>query len=134
MPCHLPRPSANLIAMTYICPDGPGFTRACGRAATECPVVFPGGVGVVPWMVPAAATSPWPPASDEEYDAAVWAHHGQFASGPTSTPPRPDAHHEKAGRFTSWPFAGQGRILQTIEDDDLRAIAKDLASHCGRNS
>ena len=53
---------ANVIAMTYILPlTDRDFTRALWQSATECPVVFPGGVGVVPWMVPAARTLRWPP-------------------------------------------------------------------------
>ena len=32
--------------------DGKVFTRELWESATECPVVFPDGVGVVPWMVP----------------------------------------------------------------------------------
>ena len=39
--------------MTYILPlTARDFTRALWKSATECPVVFPDGVGVVPWMVP----------------------------------------------------------------------------------
>ena len=46
-----------LIALTYVLPlDSKTFTRALWQSATECPVVFPGGVGVVPWMVPATTT------------------------------------------------------------------------------
>ena len=45
-------------------------------------MVFPAGIGVVGWMVPggrdiAVATS----RLMEEYDAAVWAHHGLFCAG-----------------------------------------------------
>ena len=32
--------------------DDKVFTRELWESATECPVVFPDGVGVVPWMVP----------------------------------------------------------------------------------
>ncbi|MGN0699561.1 MAG: class II aldolase/adducin family protein [Oscillospiraceae bacterium] len=46
----------NLIAMTYTMPlTDRDFTRALWQSATECPVVFPGGVGVVPWIVPGGA-------------------------------------------------------------------------------
>ena len=50
--------------------------------ATECPVVFPQGIGVVPWMVPggrdiAVATSELM----KQYDIAIWAHHGMFTVG-----------------------------------------------------
>ena len=121
---------ANLIAMTYILPlTVRDFTRALWKSATECPVVFPGGVGVVPWMVPggsdiALATSQLM----KEYDAAVWAHHGLFASGPDFDTTFGLMHTiEKAAQIYILALsAGQGRILQTIEDDDLRAIAKDF--------
>ena len=121
---------ANLIAMTYILPlTARDFTRALWKSATECPVVFPGGVGVVPWMVPggsdiALATSQLM----KEYDAAVWAHHGLFASGPDFDTTFGLMHTiEKAAQIYILALsAGQGRILQNIEDDDLRAIAKDF--------
>lgn len=46
---------ANLIALTFILPLDPAvFTRELWEMATECPVVFPEGLGVVQWMVPAA--------------------------------------------------------------------------------
>ena len=121
---------ANLIAMTYILPlTARDFTRALWKSATECPVVFPGGVGVVPWMVPggsdiALATSQLM----KEFDAAVWAHHGLFASGPDFDTTFGLMHTiEKAAQIYLLALsAGQGRILQTIEDDALRAIAKDF--------
>ena len=121
---------ANLIAMTYILPlTARDFTRALWKSATECPVVFPGGVGVVPWMVPggsdiALATS----RLMKEYDAVVWAHHGLFASGPDFDTTFGLMHTiEKAAQIYLLALsAGQGRILQTIEDDALRAIAKDF--------
>ena len=42
-----------VIALTLVLPlDDKVFTRELWESATECPVVFPDGVGVVPWMVP----------------------------------------------------------------------------------
>lgn len=39
--------------MTFVEPlDARTFSRALWKAMTECVVVFPEGVGVVPWMVP----------------------------------------------------------------------------------
>ena len=73
-----------VIALTYVLPlKSEIFTRMLWKSATECCVVFPGGVGVVPWMVPggteiAKATC----AMMEKYDAAIWAFHGLFVSGP----------------------------------------------------
>ncbi|MCL2181593.1 MAG: rhamnulose-1-phosphate aldolase, partial [Treponema sp.] len=74
---------ANIVAMTYILPlTAKDFSLALWQSETECPVVFPEGVGVVPWQVPggteiAAATAK----IMERYSAAVWAHHGLFCSG-----------------------------------------------------
>ena len=121
---------ANLIAMTYVLPlTARDFTRALWKSATECPVVFPGGVGVVPWMVPGGADIAL--ATSElmkEFDAAVWAHHGLFCSGPDFDTTFGLMHTiEKAAQI--WILAmsaGQGKIRQTIQDDELRAIATEF--------
>ena len=76
--CH----TTNVIALTFVLPlKDEIFTRELWEMATECPVVFPSGVGVVPWMVPggkdiAVATSE----KMHNYDVAIWAHH-IFCSG-----------------------------------------------------
>ncbi|MBO5198759.1 MAG: rhamnulose-1-phosphate aldolase [Lachnospiraceae bacterium] len=75
--------TTNIIALTYILPlDDKTFTRELWEMATECPVVFPDGVGVVNWMVPggrdiAVETSKLM----KKYNAVIWAHHGMFCSG-----------------------------------------------------
>lgn len=74
---------ANTIALTFVLPlEDAVFTRELWEMATECPVVFPDGIGVVPWMVPggrdiAVATSKLM----KDYDVAIWAHHGMFCAG-----------------------------------------------------
>lgn len=79
--CH----ATNVIALTFVLPlKDKVFTRELWEMATECPVVFPEGVGVVPWMVPggkeiAVATSKLM----EKYNVAIWAHHGLFVTGET---------------------------------------------------
>jgi rhamnulose-1-phosphate aldolase len=43
----------NLIALTFVLPlEDKAFTRELWEMATEDPVIFPEGIGVVPWMVP----------------------------------------------------------------------------------
>ncbi len=118
-----------IIAMTYILPlTAKEFSRALWQSATECPVVFPGGVGVVDWMVPggadiALATSKLM----QEYDAAVWAHHGLFASGPDFDITFGLMHTiEKAADIYMRVLASGKAVLQTITDDNLRAIARDF--------
>lgn len=45
--------TTNIIALTFVLPlEDKVFTRELWEMATECPVVFPDGIGVVPWMVP----------------------------------------------------------------------------------
>ena len=78
--CH----ATNIIALTFVLPlEDKVFTRELWEMATECPVVFPEGVGVVKWMVPggrdiAVETSKLM----EKYNVAIWAHHGLFVTGP----------------------------------------------------
>lgn len=118
----------SLISLTYILPlTAKAFTRVLWQSATECPVVFPGGVGVVEWMVPggadiAKATS----LLMTKYDAVVWAHHGLFCSGPDfdTTFGLMDTIEKAADIYVSALSAGQGTIRQTITDQNIRDIAR----------
>lgn len=73
----------NIIALTFVLPlNDKEFTRELWEMATEDPVIFPEGIGVVPWMIPggseiAKATSELM----KKYNIVVWAHHGMFCSG-----------------------------------------------------
>jgi len=120
---------ANIIAMTFVLPlTDRDFSRALWKSATECPVVFPGGVGVVPWMVPGGADIALATCKKmEEFDAAVWAHHGLFASGPDFDITFGLMHTiEKAAEI--WVLQKSTGLpeLQTIQDNELRAIARDF--------
>ena len=73
----------NLIALTFVLPlNDKEFTRELWEMATEDPVIFPEGLGIVPWMVPGgkeiadASTKLM-----EKYRVVVWAHHGLFVCG-----------------------------------------------------
>ncbi len=120
---------ANIIAMTFVLPlTDRDFSRALWKSATECPVVFPGGVGVVPWMVPGGADIALATCEKmKEYDAAVWAHHGLFASGPDFDITFGLMHTiEKAAEIWVKQKSTGLPELQTIQDDELRAIARDF--------
>ena len=120
---------ANTIAMTYVLPlTDRDFSRVLWKSATECPVVFPGGVGVVPWMVPGGADIALATCEKmKEYDAAVWAHHGLFVSGPDFDTAFGLMHTiEKAAQIWVLQKSTGLAELQTIEDDELRAIAVDF--------
>jgi rhamnulose-1-phosphate aldolase len=75
--------TTNIIALTFVLSlDSKVFTRELWEMATECPVVFPSGVGVVPWMVPGgAAIAEATSELMKEYDVVIWAHHGTFCAG-----------------------------------------------------
>lgn len=73
----------NVVALTFVLPlQDEVFTRELWEMATECPVVFPEGIGVVKWMVPGGREIAV--ASSElmkTYNVVIWAHHGIFCSG-----------------------------------------------------
>ncbi len=119
----------SVIALTYVLPlTARDFSRALWQSATECPIVFPEGVGVVEWMVPggpdiAKATSE----CMKHYDAVVWAHHGLFCAGPDFDTTFGLMHTiEKAADVYSRVLSTGRPILSTISDDQLRAVAKDF--------
>ena len=122
----------NIIALSFVLPlDSRTFTRTLWKAMTECVLVFPQGIGVVPCMVP--GKSDLAKASSKllrTFDAAVWAHHGLFVSGPDFDAAFGLMHCvEKAAdiyRCARTMNGGSDDFLNTISDDILRAIAREF--------
>ena len=79
MHCH----PANLLAMTYVHDlDTKAFTRTLWQMCTECIVVFPDGVNVLPWML--CGTNEIGVATAEQMKTArlvVWSQHGIYGAG-----------------------------------------------------
>lgn len=75
-------PSA-LVALTALVPaDSRTLSRLLWSTLTESVVAIPGGVAVLPWMVPGSAELARATAEAmREFDACVWQLHGVFASG-----------------------------------------------------
>ena len=120
---------ANVIALTFVLPmNDKDFTLALWESMTECPVIFPEGVGVVPWMVPGGADIAM--ATSElmkKYDVAIWAHHGLFCAGPDFDITFGLMHTvEKAAEIRMKVLSSGLPVQQTITADDFRAIAKDF--------
>lgn len=121
---------ANIVAMTFVLPlTARDFSRALWKSETECPIIFPDGVGVTPWMVPGGAEIA--KATSElmkSYTAAVWAHHGLFVSGPDLDAAFGLMHTiEKAAQIYMLARAGgQGGLWQDIPDSGLRAVAREF--------
>lgn len=120
-----------VIALTNVLPlKAEVFTRMLWKSATECAVVFPDGVGVVPWMVPGGADIAKATCAEmEKYEAAVWAFHGLFVSGPSFDIAFGLMHTiEKAAQIAGIALAANGGKAprQTITDDNIRAIGKEF--------
>jgi len=79
MHCH----PANLLAMSYVHTlDEREFTRTLWQMCTECIVVFPDGVNVLPWML--CGTNEIGEATAEKMETArlvVWSQHGIYGAG-----------------------------------------------------
>lgn len=75
----------NTLAMNYVHPlDEKQFTHTLWEMCTECIVVFPDGVGVLPWML--CGTNEIGMATAEkmkEFRLVVWGMHGMYAAGRT---------------------------------------------------
>ena len=117
----------SVIALTYVLPlDAKSFTNVLWKSMTECPIVFPNGVGVVPWMIPGGAEIAV--ASSElmkDFDAIVWAHHGLFCSGPDFDTTFGLMHTiEKSAEIYIKALSCGMDIRQTIKNDELVAVTK----------
>lgn len=121
--CH----PVNIIALTFVLPlEDKVFSHELWEMATECPIVFPAGIGVVPWMVPggkdiAVATSKLM----KTYDVAIWAHHGIFVTGPDfdTTWGLIDTV-EKSAEILVKVRSMEPKKRQTITDEDFKELAK----------
>jgi rhamnulose-1-phosphate aldolase len=128
--CH----PANIIALTFVLPlDSKTFSHYLWEMMTECPIIFPAGVGVVPWMVPggeeiALATSKLM----ETYDAAIWAHHGLFVSGADFDSAWGLAEAIEKSAEILIKVLSMGGIKQTITDEDFLKLEAPYHVHINR--
>lgn len=120
---------ANVIALTFVLPlKDEVFTRELWEMMTECPIIFPSGIGVVGWMVPggrdiAVATSELM----KQYDVAIWAHHGMFCSGEDFDLTFGLMHTvEKSAEILIKTLSMRPDKLQTITPQNFRDLAKDF--------
>lgn len=118
--CH----PTNIIAMTFIHElDEREFTRSLWRMITECMMVFPDGVGVLPWQLCGTNEIGEATAAKMEYvRLVIWANHGIYGAGRTLD--------EAFGLIETVEKAAQIYMLtshlpriNTISDKQLREIA-----------
>ena len=121
MHCH----PTNTLAMNYVhALDEKAFTHTLWQMCTECIVVFPDGVGVLPWML--CGTNEIGQATAEkmkEFRLVIWAMHGIYGAGKTMD--------ETFGLIETVEKAAQIYMLtthlprlNTIRDEQLRELAE----------
>ena len=118
--------TTNVIALTFVLPlKDEIFTRELWEMATECPVVFPDGVGVIGWMVPGGRKIALETGKlMEKYDAVIWAHHGMFCSGENFDLTFGLMHTiEKSAEILIKVLSMKPDKLQTITPDNFRDLA-----------
>ena len=121
--------TTNIIALTFVLPlEDKVFTREIWGIATECPIVFPDGIGVVPWMVPGG--HPIAVATAElmkKYDIAIWAHHGTFCSGESFDLTFGLMHTiEKAAEILVKVLSMKPEKLHSIKKNDFKNLAVEF--------
>ena len=121
----------NVITLsTLVEPDARTWTRILWKSMTECVVIFPQGVGLVPWMVPGGAAIAEATAElMDRYDAVVWTQHGMFVSGNTFDAAFGMMHtiEKSAGLYLSARAANGGREPgYLISDAQLLQVCNDF--------
>lgn len=121
MHCH----PTNTLAMNYVHElDEKKFTHTLWEMCTECIVVFPDGIGVLPWML--CGTNSIGEATAEkmkEFRLVVWGMHGIYGAGKTMD--------ETFGLIETVEKAAQIYMLtahlpwvNTIRDDQMKELAE----------
>ena len=117
--------ATHLLAMSFTHDlDEKAFTRTLRQMCTECLVVFPEGVSILPWIVPGTteigeATA----AKMKETRLVLWPQHGIYGAGKDMDEVFGLIETaEKAAEVYTYVCA-QGGIKQTISDENLRLLA-----------
>ncbi|CAH1058036.1 rhamnulose-1-phosphate aldolase [Paenibacillus pseudetheri] len=117
--------ATNVIAMTFTHDlDELKFTKTLWEMCTECLVVFPDGVSVIPWIVPGSSEIGRETAKKmKDHRLVIWPQHGIFGTGSSM-----DATFglvetvEKAA--TIYNLIGGREMKQKITDQQLWDLAK----------
>ena len=118
--------ASHLLAMSFTHElDEKVFTRTLWQMCTECLVVFPDGVGIIPWLVP--GTNEIGVATAEkmkESRLVLWPQHGIYGAGRDMDEVFGLIETaEKAAEVYTYVCA-QGGVRQTISDADLWRLAE----------
>ncbi|WP_117168204.1 rhamnulose-1-phosphate aldolase [Paraliobacillus sediminis] len=118
--------TTNVIAMTFTHElNAKSFTKTLWKMCTECIVVFPEGVAILPWMVPGTDLIGTQTAAEmAEHRLVIWPHHGIFGAGESID----DAFGlietaEKAAQVYMLVNSHQSGMQQAITDQELIDLA-----------
>jgi rhamnulose-1-phosphate aldolase len=117
--------ATHLLAMTFTHPlEEKALTRTLWQMCTECLVVFPEGVGIIPWLVPGTneigeATA----AKMHDFRLVIWPFHGIYGAGRNMDEVFGLIETaEKAAKVYTYVQA-QGGAKQAITDQQLKDLA-----------
>lgn len=117
--------ATNLLAMSFIHElNEKSFSKTLWKMMTECLVVFPDGIGILPWMVCGNDAIGIETAKKmEDFRLVLWAMHGVFASGRD--------FDEAFGMIETIEKAAEiylkihgKKIYNEISDEELKSLAK----------
>lgn len=117
----------NTLAMNYVHPlNDKEFTHTLWEMCTECIVVFPDGIGVLPWMLCGTNSIGEATAKKmEEFRLVVWGMHGIYGAGKTMD--------ETFGLIETVEKAAQIYMLtahlprvNTIKDSEMQQLAESF--------
>lgn len=124
MHCH----ATHLLAMTFSHElTAKAITRTLWEMCTECMVVFPEGVQVLPWLIPGSNEIGEATAKKmQEARLVLWSFHGVYGAGKTMDETFGLIETaEKAAQVYTYVQA-QGGVRQTISDENFIALAKQF--------
>lgn len=119
--------ATNILAMTFTHElDEKTFTKTLWQMCTECIVVFPDGVGILPWMVPGTDLIGEKTAEKmRKTRLVVWPHHGIFGAGTSMDETFGLIETaEKAAQIYTIISSHQSGVKQVITDLQLADLAK----------
>lgn len=119
MHCH----ATHTLALTYVLPeDEDEITRTLWRMSTESIVVFPEGVGYLPWMLCGGNEIGMATAEKaKNYRVVLWGAHGVFGMGKTID--ETFGLLETVEKSSQIYFLTLGHVRQSITNDQLKELA-----------
>lgn len=118
--------ASHLLAMTFTHElHEKSFTKTLWKMCTECLVVFPDGVGIIPWLVPGTNEIGEATAKKmQEFRLVIWPHHGIYGAGKNMDEVFGLIETaEKAAEIYTY-VVSQGGEKQTITDEQLNDLGE----------